>query len=91
MNKTIVELELLYSDAKKDPLLKERLLATRLAEDPTDSFCKLACEVGHPITVGELFAIGQEYSGNQCKSMNGGNPVPYDAFEDTYEEFLNSL
>jgi hypothetical protein len=91
MNKTIVELDLLRSDAKKNPMLKERLLSTRLAEDPMDDFCKIASEVGHPITVGELFALGQEYSDNQCKSMNGGNPVPYDSFSDTYEEFLNSL
>jgi len=91
MNKTIVELELLYSDTKKDHLLKKRLLATRSAADPMDTFCKIACDAGHPITIGELFAIGQEYSDNQCKSTNGGNPSPYDSFDDTYEIFLDSL
>ncbi|WP_243186974.1 hypothetical protein [Clostridium muellerianum] len=91
MNDVNKELELLYSDAKKDPLLKERLLATRSADDPMDAFCKIACEVGHSITVGDLFAIGQEFSDNQCKSTNGGNPYPYDSFEDTYETFLASL
>lgn len=91
MNKTIIELELLYSDTKKDPLLKKRLLETRLADDPMDAFCKIACEVGHNITVGDLLAIGQEYSDNQCKSTNGGNPYPYDLFDDTYETFLASL
>ena len=91
MNKPIIELELLYSDAKKDSLLKKRLLATRLADDPMDAFCKIACEVGHPVTVGELLAIGQEYSDNQCKSTKGGNPYPYDLFDDTYETFLSSL
>lgn len=91
MDKTIMELELLYSDAKKDPMLKKRLLATHSADDPMDSFCKVACDVGHPITVGELFAIGQEHSDNQCKSTNGGNFNPYDSFEDAYETFLDSL
>jgi len=91
MNKTIIELELLYSDAKNDPLLKKRLLATRSEDDPMDSFCKIACDAGHPITIGELFAIGQDYSDNQCKSTNGGNPRPNDSFEDTYETFLASL
>lgn len=91
MNNAAIELELLYSDAKKDPLLKKRLIETRSAEDPMDAFCKIACDVGHPITVGELFAIGQEYSDNQCKSTNGGNPNPYDSFEDAYETFLTSL
>lgn len=91
MNNTIIELELLHSDAKKDPLLKKKLLATRSEDDPMDAFCKVACDAGHPITVGELFAIWQEYSDTQCKSTNGGNPRPYDSFEDTYETFLASL
>jgi hypothetical protein len=91
MNNITVELELLHSDAKKCPLLKERLLATRSAADPMDAFCEIACEVGHPITVGDLFSVGQEYSDNQCKSTNGGNPYPYDSFDDTYEIFLASL
>jgi hypothetical protein len=91
MNKTIIELELLYSDTKKDPLLRKRLLETRCADDPLDAFCKIACDSGHPITVGELLAVGQEFSDNQCKSTNGGNPYPYDTFEDTYETFLASL
>lgn len=91
MDKAIIELELLYCDTKKDPSLKSLLLATRLATDPMDTFCKIACDTGHPITIGELFAIGQEYSDNQCKSTNGGNSSPYDSFEDTYETFLDSL
>lgn len=91
MDRITNELELLYSDAQKDPLLKERLLATRSADDPMDAFCKIACEAGHPISIGDLFAVGQEYSDNQCKSTNGGNPYPYDAFDDTYETFLASL
>lgn len=91
MNKTTAELELLYSDTKKDPLLKKRLLETRFAADPMDAFCKIACDVGHSITIGELFAIGQEYSDNQCKSTNGGNPSPYDLFDDAFETFLDSL
>ena len=91
MNKTILELELLHSDTKKDPILKNRLLATRLDVDPMDSFCKIACDAGHPITIGGLLEIGQEYSDNQCKSTNGGNPNPYDSFDDSYETFLDSL
>lgn len=91
MNTINTELELLRADAKKDPVLRKRLLETRSADDPMDAFCKIACEVGHPITIGELFAVGQEYSDNQCKSTNGGNPYPYEGFDDTYETFLASL
>ena len=91
MNPAQIELELLYADAKKDPVLKERLLSTRSAADPYAEFCNISCEAGHPVTIGDLFAIGQEYSDNQCKSTNGGNPSPYESFEDTYEVFLDSL
>ena len=91
MSNIINEFEQLYSQAKKDPLLKEKLLATRFADDPMEAFCRLALMAGHPISVGELFEMGQEDSDNQCKSTNGGNPYPYDSFEDPYEIFLASL
>jgi hypothetical protein len=91
MNKILRELDMLYSDTRKDPALRERLLATRSAEDPMDSFCQIACEAGRNITVGDLFAVGLEYSDNQCKSQNGGNQYPYQGFQDIYETFLASL
>lgn len=91
MNHTFVELELLSDEAKKDPVLKKKLLATKSALDPLDDFCKIACEAGCPITIGELFAIGEEASDNQCKSTNGGNPSPYESFSDAYEIFLASI
>ncbi len=91
MNNTYEALELLSADAKRNPVLREKLIATRSAADPMDAFCKLSCEAGHPITIGELFAVGQEYSDNQCKSTNGGNPSPYEYFDDAYETFLASI
>ena len=56
-----------------------------------DSFCTLAQQEGYQVYLGDLFAAGQEYSDNQCKSTNGGNPSPYSSFEDEYEIFLSSL
>jgi len=91
MNNIIVKLELLYLHTKKNPLLKEKLLATRLADDSMNEFCKVACGAGYPITAGELFKLGQENSDNKCKSTNGGNSYPYDSFEDIYETFITSL
>ena len=85
------KLDLLSQAAKTDPVLREKFLATRNAPDPMDAFCRLTEEPGYPISVGELFAAGQEYSDNQCKSTNGGNPSPYSSFEDEYEIFLSSL
>ena len=91
MNRILRELDMLYDHTRKDPSLKEKLLATRTAEDPMDDFCKIAREAGHNISVGDLFAAGEEYSDNQCKSQNGGNQYPYKGFHDTYETFLASL
>ena len=59
--------------------------------EPLVAFCALAQEAGVDLSVGELFAIGMEYSDNQCKSTNGGNPSPYEAFDDAYENFISSI
>lgn len=84
-------LQQLLDAALHNPQLRSALLDTQNQKDPMDAFCRIAVQAGYPITVGELFAVGQEYSDNQCKSTNGGNPSPYKYFDDTYENFLNSL
>ena len=91
MNRVYSMLEKLSDLAKNDPDLRKKLLDTKNADDPLDAFCTLAGEVGCSISLGELVASGQEYSDNQCKSTNGGNPTPYEYFDDTYENFLSSL
>lgn len=91
MNPTSQTLARLRSLAAADPALRSRLLATRREQDPMEAFCRLAEEAGCPLTVGELWALGLENSDNQCKSTNGGNPSPYESFDDEYENFLTSL
>ena len=88
---TFQKLERLTALAKQDEPLRQSLLQTRNGEDPLFEFCELARQNGVDLSVGELFAVGQEYSDNQCKSTNGGNPSPYDGFDDTYENFLVSI
>ena len=56
-----------------------------------DVYKRQAQSLGYAIYLGDLFAAGQEYSDNQCKSTNGGNPRPYDSFDDTLEFFLCEL
>lgn len=85
---TFQKLDKLTVLAKADESLRAALIATRQAEDPMLTFCRIAQEHGVELYLGELFAVGQEYSDNQCKSTNGGNPTPYDAFDDAYENFL---
>ncbi|HIU30547.1 MAG TPA: hypothetical protein IAB66_00075 [Candidatus Caccousia avistercoris] len=91
MSNLFSELDRLLEAARQNPSLKRRLLDTRQAADPMDSFCTLAQQEGYQVYLGDLFAAGQEYSDNQCKSTNGGNPRPYDSFEDTLGFFLSEL
>ena len=84
---TFEKLEQLSALAKKSEKLRQRLLETQASKDPLDSFCRQAREAGVDLSIGELF----EYSDNQCKSTNGGNPTPYDSFNDAYETFLASI
>ncbi len=67
------------------------LLDSRNAKDPVLAFCELATEQGFAITVGELFAEGEEYFSNLLKSCNGGATYPREGWDDSYEMFFASL
>lgn len=81
----------LLDAARSDASLKKTLLASETAADPMAEFCRAASEAGFPVTVGELFAMGQEYTDNLLKSVNGGAEYPMEGWEDTYELFLAAL
>ena len=63
------------------------------AIDPDDAaaFLALAQANGFNLTLADIISDGEEFSCNQTKSTNGGNPMPYDCFDDSYEMFLLSL
>lgn len=65
---TFEKLEKLTELAKKDETLRKALLKTRENKEPILSFCALAREAGVELYPGELLAVGEEYSDNQCKS-----------------------
>ncbi|MBQ9009281.1 MAG: hypothetical protein IJ088_08140 [Clostridia bacterium] len=77
--------------ALTDSAFRQALLDTRNADDPLDRFCRIAGEYGFSLTPGEILSDGEELSSNQTKSTNGGNPMPYDCFDDPYEMFLISI
>lgn len=81
----------LSAAARQDAALRARLLATREEPDPMSAFCALAVSLGCPITVGELFAMDQEYADNLLKSTNGGATYPIDDWDDAYSQFLAGL
>lgn len=77
--------------ARQDEALRKRLLDTREEPDPMWAFCALATAEGCPLTVGELFALGQEYTDNLLKSTNGGATYPIDDWDDAYSQFFAGL
>jgi len=84
-------LEQLLEAARQDEALRESLLKSRDAADPMADFCKKATAAGYTITIGELFADGEEYVSNLLKSCNGGAEYPIEGWEDSYEMFLAAL
>lgn len=91
MNTASQTLARLRSLAKADAAFGASCWRPAGCPEPMEAFCRLAEEAGCPLTVGELWALGLENSDNQCKSTNGGNPSPYESFDDEYENFLASL
>ncbi len=71
--------------------LRRQILETASAAEPLPALCRLAGAHGIALTPEEIIADGEESSCNQMKSTNGGNPMPYDCFDDAYEMFLFSL
>ena len=88
MNETLSRL---LDAARENNTLRRALLASEQAADPMTDFCATATAAGFPVTVGELFAMGQEYTDNLLKSVNGGAEYPMEGWEDTYELFLAAL
>ena len=88
MNDTLLGMRKL---ALTNPVFRQALLDTREAADPLACFCQIAGEYGFALTPGDIISDGEEFSSNQTKSTNGGNPMPYDCFDDPYEMFLISI
>lgn len=86
-----LELDRLLKSAKSDPELKEELLATRQSDNPVEDFCLLCQQKGYKITIGELFAVGQDANDAKLRSVNGGGVNGIDGWDDAYEQFFLTL
>ena len=51
------ELDRLLKEAKGNKELKEKLIATKNAEDPVSEFCSFCQSLGYDIKIGELPAV----------------------------------
>lgn len=88
MNEKLIKI---LEEARHNQDIKEKFIKSKNAEDPMEEFCKVASSIGYDMTVGELFAIGEEYSSNLLKSCNGGAVYPMDEWSDWYDDFFASL
>ncbi len=75
---------------KTDKKMREKILATKQAKDPMARLCEVATELGFPVTVGEIFASGEEYL---CNLSDGrmGVTEPMSQFGDIYQQFFASV
>lgn len=85
------KLVLLQAYLKTDPEMKAKFIASRSEDEPVVAFCRLAAQCGFELTPGELFAIGEEYTSNLLKSVNGGATYPFEGWDDWYEDFFAAL
>ncbi|MGX9755481.1 Nif11-like leader peptide family natural product precursor [Clostridioides difficile] len=88
MNEKLIKI---LDEAKRDSAFKKEIMETRKQRDVMDSFCKVVTSRGYDITIGELFSIGEEYTSNLLKSVNGGAAYPIEDWSDWFEDFFIML
>lgn len=88
MNDSILRIQ---EDARKNENLRQKLISTENSADPMFEFCKIATENGYPLTVGELFSMGEDCRDSMLRSVNGGGVDAPDGWGDMYENIIVSL
>ena len=86
-------LDNLKEKARRDPALREMLLATRREKEPLAVFCKKCRELGVPVYEMDLIAAGEEFYAAMKRSTNGGgeNSPMLEGEDDFYELFFAGL
>lgn len=82
----------LTEQARKDKVLRERLLATKNSEDSLKSFCEICNEIGFAnITIYEMSTLGEQFCAAMLRSVNGGGVEAPDAWDNCYELLMSEL
>ena len=86
-------LEELQEKARKDPALREKLLASRLEADPLQAFCRVCREAGYEVYPMDIVCAGEEFYAAIRRSTNGGgeNSPLLEGEDDFYELFFAGL
>ncbi len=79
--------------ARKDPKIREQLLAASKEAAPVSALCRLSTELGMPLYEMDLISAGEDYYANMRRSTNGGgeNSPLLSGEDDYYELFLAQL
>ncbi|MBR5510388.1 MAG: hypothetical protein IKV59_10075 [Lachnospiraceae bacterium] len=90
---TVELLDGLQNKAKRDPAIRQALLATAEEANPAEAFCRKAQELGYAIYAMDLIQAGEEFYGNMRRSTNGGgeNSPMLEGEDDFYELFMASI
>ncbi len=90
---TAEKLEELQKTARKEPALREQLLATRKEADPLQAFCKVCQQEGYEVYPMDIVCAGEEFYAAIRRSTNGGgeNSPLLEGEDDFYEMFFAGL
>ena len=79
--------------ARKDPDIREQLLAASKEAAPVSALCRLSTELGMPLYEMDHISAGEDYYANMRRSTNGGgeNSPLLSGEDDYYELFLAQL
>ena len=79
--------------AKKDPAVRDSLLATRDAANAEEVFCQRAAALGFPLSIAELAFAGEEDYATMRRATNGGgeNSPVLRGEDDYYDLFMCEL
>ncbi len=86
-------LDKLLEMAKEDKALKEKLIGTKDSDNPLADFCKIATDMGLPMSVMDIVNQGEEFYAEIKRSTNGGgeNSPDLDFQNDEYSIFMMRL
>lgn len=90
---TLEILDELQRKARRDPLLKNKLISTREQPEPIKAFCEACRELGYPLYEMDLIQAGEEFYASMRRSTNGGgeNSPMLEGEDDFYELFFAGL
>lgn len=90
---TVAVLDQLQQDARKNPALRNTLLATQKEADPLRAFCCTCRSLGYELYEMEVINAGEEFYAAMRRSTNGGgeNSPLLDGEDDFFELFFAAL